>query len=375
MGRYDAIVIGAGIVGAACAYEFARANLRVAIVDENDPGSGATDAGMGHLLIMGDSEAEFVLTRYSLELWRSLADSLPSECGYWECGTIWVAADEKELKLAQRKCEYYNSNGVTAELLDVRQIADAEPNLRPALAGALLVQRDAAIHPRLAVRFLLDSALQKGAELITGKRAVSLNDTGVRLSDGTSLSAGSFINATGTAASVLTPGLPIRARKGHIMVAAAGPNFARHQIVELGYLNSVHTTESDSVAFNVRQKTTDELLIGSSRQYGVEEGHVEPAILDRMLSRAIEYMPRLANARQIRSWAGFRAGTPDGLPLIGRCSGFERVYAATGHEGVGVTASLATARLLRDEILNQAPALDSTPYSPLRFDNEEMKQR
>jgi glycine/D-amino acid oxidase-like deaminating enzyme len=330
---------------------------------------------MGHLLIMGDSEAEFVLTRYSLELWRSLADSLPSECGYWECGTIWVAADEKELKLAQRKCEYYNSNGVTAELLDVRQIADAEPNLRPALAGALLVQRDAAIHPRLAVRFLLDSALQKGAELITGKRAVSLNDTGVRLSDGTSLSAGSFINATGTAASVLTPGLPIRARKGHIMVAAAGPNFARHQIVELGYLNSVHTTESDSVAFNVRQKTTDELLIGSSRQYGVEEGHVEPAILDRMLSRAIEYMPRLANARQIRSWAGFRAGTPDGLPLIGRCSGFERVYAATGHEGVGVTASLATARLLRDEILNQAPALDSTPYSPLRFDNEEMKQR
>jgi D-hydroxyproline dehydrogenase subunit beta len=191
MGRYDAVVIGAGIVGAACAYEFTRANLRVAIVEENDPGSGATDAGMGHLLIMGDSEAEFALTRYSLELWHSLADSLPSECGYWECGTIWVAADEEELRLARRKCEYYNSNGVAAELLDVRQIADAEPNLRPDLAGALLVQRDAAIHPRLAVRFLLDSALQKGAELISDKRAVSLNDTGVHLSDGTSLSGGS----------------------------------------------------------------------------------------------------------------------------------------------------------------------------------------
>ncbi len=182
------------------------------------------------------------------------------------------------------------------------------------------------------------------------------------------LSAGSFINATGTAASVLTPGLPIRARKGHIVLADAGPNFARHQIVELGYLKSVHRTESDSVAFNVRQKTRDELLIGSSRQYGVEEGHVEPAILDRMLSRAIEYMPRLANARQIRSWAGFRAGTPDGLPLIGRCPGFKRVYAATGHEGLGVTTSLATARLLRDEILNQASVLDRTPYSPSRFE-------
>ncbi len=103
MGGYDAIIIGAGIIGAACAYEFTRANLRVAIVEQNAPGSGATDAGMGHLLIMGDSEAEFVLTRYSLELWRSFADSLPCECGYWECGTLWVAVDERRAEVGTAK--------------------------------------------------------------------------------------------------------------------------------------------------------------------------------------------------------------------------------------------------------------------------------
>jgi glycine/D-amino acid oxidase-like deaminating enzyme len=375
METYDVVIVGAGIVGAACAYELTGADLKVAIIDESEPGSGATNAGMGHVLVMGDSDAQFAFTRYSLELWREIATSLPPECGYWECGTIWVAGDEADLRLAEGKSNYYSENGVKCELLDESQIADAEPNLRPGILGGLLISEDAAIRPRSAVDFLLDSALQRGACLVSGRSVVKLNDSGARLSDGDTASAGAYINATGTSASVLTRGLPIRSRKGHILVAGAGPNFARHQVVELGYLKSVHEAEIDSVAFNVRQRTSDELLVGSSRQYDVEEADVDPAILDRMLSRAIEYMPALANARRITSWAGFRAGTPDELPLIGRCPGFERIYAATGHEGLGVTTSLATARLLRQEILAEPPVLDPRPYNPARFSDEEAKQR
>ncbi len=375
METYDAVIIGAGIVGAACAYELASAGLRAAIIDEHEPGSGATNAGMGHLVLMGDSAPEFALTRYSLELWRSLAPSLPADCGYWKCGTLWVAVDADQLHTAIDKCRCFNENGVQADLLDEVQIADAEPRLRRGLAGALSIPADAAINPPQAARFLINTALHTGrAVFISGKRVVSLNDSAARLSDGTSLSASAFINATGTSAPRLTPGLPVRSRKGHMILADAGPNFARHQIVELGYLNSVHTTETDSVAFNVRQKTANELLVGSSRQYDAGDKRIDPAILDRMLSRAIEFMPALDRARQIDAWTGFRAGTPEGLPLIGRCPGYERVYAATGHEGLGVTMSLGTARLLRDEILKQAPALDPTPYSPARFSSKEAQQ-
>ena len=83
-----------------------------------------------------------------------------------------------------------------------------------------------------------------------------------------------------------------------------------------------------------------------------------------MLARAIEYMPALAKLSVIRTWTGFRAATPDKLPLIGACPGRERVYLATGHEGLGITTSLGTARLLADRIAGRQPAIDPTPYEP-----------
>jgi D-hydroxyproline dehydrogenase subunit beta len=360
---YDVLIVGGGIVGAACAYELARAGLRVAIVEERGIGTGATNAGMGHLVVLDDSEAQFALSSWSLDLWREIAEEVPAECEYRQCGTVWVAGDAQEFELARKKRDRHACAGVTAELLDARGLLDLEPNLRPGLSGGLLVPRDATAHPASTARFF---AARSGAELIL-KRAIALRDGQLQLDDGSLLSAGAIVNAAGTAAPRLLFGLPIRARKGHIVVADPGPDFARHQVVELGYVKSTHAGEADSVAFNVRQNRNGELLIGSSRQYGVDDPVIEPAIIDRMLARAFEYMPALAHARQLRSWTGFRAGTPDGLPLIGRCPGFERVFVATGHEGLGATTSLATARLIADQILGRTSAIDAAPFDPARF--------
>jgi len=361
--QFDAVIIGGGIVGAACAYELAVTGLRVAIVEERGIGSGATNAGMGHLAVLEDSDALFALSRYSLELWREIADELPANCEYRQCGTVWVAADEPELEVAREKCDRYMRAKVKAELLDAKQMTSLEPNLRSGLAGGLLVASDATAHPSSAARFLAE---RSGAELIL-KRAVEAKDDGLRLSDGSRITASSIVNATGTAAAQLTPGLPIRARKGHIVVSDPGPDFARHQVVELGYVHSTHPEESDSVTFNVRQNRNGELLIGSSRQYEAQDARVEPAVIERILVRAVEYMPGLARAPQLRAWTGFRAGTSDGLPLIGRCPGFERVFAATGHEGLGATTALGTARLITDQILGRASRIDASPFSPARF--------
>lgn len=353
----DVVIVGAGIVGAACAHELARAGLGVAIAEEHGIGSGATNAGMGHLVVLDDSDALFALSTFSLQLWRELSAELPGECDYWQCGTLWVAADEAELEMAKSKKR--------GQPIDAKQLIELEPNLREDLAGGVLVADDAAVNPAQAARFLVE---RSRAELIP-KRAAAVNDGEVRLSDGSRITAGAVINATGTAAAALTPGLPIRARKGHIVVADPGPDFARHQIVELGYVKSTHAEEGNSVAFNVRQNRNGELLVGSSRQYGVEDPHVEPAVIDSMLARAFEFMPALEHTRQLRSWTGFRAGTPDGLPLIGKYRGYEHVYAATGHEGLGVTTSLATARLIAGQILGRPSHIDTRPFDPARFHN------
>ena len=93
--KFDVVIIGAGIVGAACAAECAREGLAVAIVEANMIGGGATAAGMGHLVVMDDSEAQFALTRYSQILWDEIKRELPREVEYDACGTIWVATDDE----------------------------------------------------------------------------------------------------------------------------------------------------------------------------------------------------------------------------------------------------------------------------------------
>ena len=144
----------------------------------------------------------------------------------------------------------------------------------------------------------------------------------------------------------------------------------RHQLVELGYLKSAHSTTGDSVAFNVQPRRTGQVLIGSSRQYDVEDKPVDNPILLRMLRRAGEYMPGLAQMSTIRVWTGFRAATPDQLPLIGPWPEDPTVFLATGHEGLGITTSLASARILVDQIAGRRAAIPIEPYLPSRVSSE-----
>jgi glycine/D-amino acid oxidase-like deaminating enzyme len=367
----DVLIIGAGIVGAACADECARAGLRVTVVDAGGIGGGATATGMGHLVVMDDSEAQFALTKYSVELWRELSAELPGDVEYTNSGTIWVAADEEEMSFLPRKRDFYTSRGVRAEILDARELAEAEPQLRAGLAGGLLVRDDAVLYPPCAAKFLMARAQALGARLEIGRRVAEIQSDGVRMEDGARLPAGEIVNATGSAAALLTGGAPIRPRKGHLVITDRYAGFLRHQLVELGYLKSAHAIASDSVAFNVQPRPTGQILIGSSRQFGKEDGNIDSALLGRMLERSGDFMPGIGALSAIRAWTGFRAATPDKLPLIGKWPGHDRLHLAAGHEGLGITTSLATGKLLVDGLLGRDSQIPRAPYSAGRNFNEQ----
>jgi glycine/D-amino acid oxidase-like deaminating enzyme len=367
---YDVAIVGAGIVGAACADEFARRGMSVAVVDRDQIGSGATSAGMGHVVTMDDSEAQFALTRYSQQLWQKLRDALPPDVEYEQCGTIWVAADEEEMAEVRRKHDYYGDRGVATEVLDAEALQRLEPNLRAGLVGGLLVLQDLVINPPCAARFLMERAQKHGATVHLGHSVALAGQGRVRMADGFEITAKIVVNAAGAYAGELTPGVEIKKRKGHLVITDRYPGFLRHQLVELGYLKSAHSISSDSVAFNVQPRRTGQILIGSSRQYGAEHREVDNEILARMLQRAHEYMPGLAQMSTLLARTGFRAATTDKLPLIGPWPGDESLFLATGHEGLGITTSLGTARILVDQIMGTKPEIAIEPYLPSRAAKE-----
>lgn len=362
----DVIVVGAGIVGAACARELARAGLRVLVLDASFAGGGTTAAGMGHLVVMDDSPAQLALTALSMELWREIASSLAPSVELDTCGTIWVAEDDAQMDAVRAKQLLYAAHGIATVMLDAAALADAEPHLRLGLRGGLLVPDDAVVYPPAAARWLLAEARALGAVLREHCRVDEILPRAVRCGDEI-LEAGAIVNVAGAEAARLTPALPILPRKGHLAITDRAPGFCRHQLVELGYLTSAHTMSTESVAFNVQPRATTQVLVGSSRELVGWDATTNRDLLARMLERAVAFMPGLADLTIVRTWIGFRPATPDKVPLIGAWAPVEGLWLAGGHEGLGITTSLGTARLLADVMLGRTSAIDPAPYSPSRL--------
>lgn len=359
----DVIVIGGGIIGAACADELASQGLDVLLLDCQRP--AATAAGMGHLVVLDDNRDELALSEYSVRIWREWATQMPEDCAMRTNGTLWLACDAQEMAAAESKYTTLRDYGLSCELLGNQALADAEPALRPGLQGALKVSGDGILYAPNAARWLL----RRQARTITQRQAqvTEVQGNRVRLVDGQWLSATAVVLANGIYARELCPELPLHPKKGHLLITDRYPVQIRHTLVELGYVSSAHNATGPSVAFNVQQRPTGQLFVGSSRQFDNQDADVEGWMLGRMLRRATEFLPRLSQMNAIRSWTGLRAATPDGLPLIGEHPEQPGLWLAVGHEGLGVTTAPGTARLLAAQLLKTPAPLSVTPYLPQRL--------
>jgi len=361
---FDLIVIGAGIVGASCAEAASAEGMRVAIVEPGPIGGGATAAAMGHLVAMDDDPAELALAHYSLRLWEQFADLKEAE--FSRCGTLWVARNDNELAAAGARIARLNAVGIDARLIDQTTLYELEPELVQGLAGGMLVPREAVVYPPRVAHYLVQRAQSRGARLYAGRRAQSLPRGGVQLDDGTRLS-GPVLVAIGCAVPALLPTLPMRARKGHLVITDRYPRFIRHQLLELGYADSAHGDADSSVAFNVQPRPTGQILIGSSREFHASDTAVSPSMVQRMLERSFAFVPRLSQLQALRVWTGFRPTTPDGRPYLGAVPDATDQWVAAGHEGLGVTTALGSAKLMIDLIHGRQPVIDPAPYAPSRM--------
>lgn len=358
--QFDVVVVGAGIVGCACAARLAREGLSVCVVDPSPPGSGATAAGMGHLVVMDDSAAQLELTIASLRLWLDLLPTLPRSAETISPGTLWVAEYEAGMEAVESKRTLYANAGVAAQTWGPARVHEGEPVLRP-VAGALHVPGDCVVYPpTIAAKLLADSR----ATLVQAT-ATAINGDGCETSQGL-LRTRWVVNCAGAHATDFAP-LPIQPRKGHLAITERRPGFLRHQVVELGYLASAHGSDEASVAFNVQPRATGQVLIGSSREFAGWDPAIRRTMLAKMIARAVSFVPELATLHVVRSWVGFRAATNDHLPVIGPIPDQPSHIVAAGHEGLGITTSLATAELVAHHVCGVEPVISPEPYLPGRF--------
>ncbi|WP_274523322.1 NAD(P)/FAD-dependent oxidoreductase [Pseudomonas abietaniphila] len=359
----DVIIIGGGVIGAACADELASQGLQVCVLDCQRP--AATAAGMGHLVVLDHSPAELALGEYSVRLWRELAPQMPENCAMRNNGTLWLACNEEEMAEAERKQAALSEFGLACELMSGAALAEAEPSLRPGLFGALSVTGDGILYAPNAARWLL----QRQPERVHQQHAevVEVQGNRVKLAGGQWLQAGAVVLANGIHARDLCPDLPLQAKKGHLLITDRYPIQITHTLVELGYVTSAHKGNGPSVAFNVQQRPTGQLFIGSSRQFDNEDPAIDATMLGRMLRRAMDFLPDLGQMNGIRSWTGFRSASPDGQPLIGEHPEQPGLWLAVGHEGLGVTTATGTAKLLAAQLLRTPPPLDLAAFLPQRF--------
>lgn len=374
----DVVVVGAGMVGAACALYAARAGLDVVVVDRGPVAGGTTGAGEGNLLV-SDKEPgpELELALLSSRLWTDLAEELGTAIEYEPKGGVVVSATPQGLtaltELAAAQC----AAGVETVSVDADRLHELEPYLAPGLAGGVLYPQDAQVMPTLAAAHLLRAS---GARLETGRTVTGVlrgPDGDVRgvASDRGDLYAPAVVNAAGTwggeVARLAGVHLPVLPRRGFVLVTEPLPRRVRHKVYAADYVADV---ASDSAALQtspvVEGTAAGPVLIGASRERVGFDRSFSPPVIRALAAGATRLFPFLERVRAMRTYLGFRPYMPDHLPAVGPDPRVPGLFHACGHEGAGIGLATGTGHLIAQVLGGATPDLDLAPFRPDRFAEE-----
>ncbi len=371
----DVVVVGAGVVGAACAYYAARAGLHVVVVDRGTVAGGTSSRGEGNLLVSDKAPGpELDLTLCSLQLWHELGTVLGDGFELEPKGGLVVAASAEglasltELAAAQRESGVENVSDV--------DLHEYEPHLRDGLSGGVYYPQDLQVQPMLAAAHLLRAARHCAATVHTGTTvtAIDRDSSGgltVRTTAGV-ISTPAVVNAAGTwageVAALAGVAVPVRPRRGFILVTEPLPLLVRHKVYAAEYVANVASSDSDLQTSAVVEGTrSGTILIGASRERVGYDATFPLPVLARLAAAAVDLFPILGQAQAIRTYRGFRPYSPDHLPVIGRDPRLPGLLHACGHEGAGVGLAPATGELIASLLTGSVSTVDPTPFQPDRF--------
>jgi glycine oxidase len=371
--RYDAVVVGAGLIGLACAWRARQRGMSVLVVDRAPaPGAGASHAAAGMLAPV--TEADFGEERLlavnlsARERWPGFAAELEERTGmptgYRDTGALVVAADRDDAEALRRLHEFQLSLGLDVEWLPPGRCRRLEPGLSPRIAGGILTHGDAQADPR-ATALALAEAVE---ELELGVEVESIEHdrgrvTGVRTSAGV-VECEAVVVAAGAWSPALAPdgkGPPVRPVKGQILElrvrGAMGEPFTR----------IIRTPRCYLVA-----RGDGRVVLGATME---EQGFDTAVTADgvyRLLEAAWEVLPEVGELELVGARAGLRPGTPDNVAVVGPGE-LDGLFWATGHWRNGVLLAPLTGEVVADLLAGGALPEALAPLAPGRFERAEAR--
>ena len=373
----DAIVIGAGVVGACCALALTNAGLKVLIIDRGPVASGTTGAGEGNILVSDkEPSAELTLAIRSRDLWFEIDTDIGGGFELEAKGGVVVSRSAKGISDLKRLSALQKVNGVEVIELDGAGLRKIEPHLSESVDYGVLYPGDAQCQPMLAAAQIIRAVKKRGGSFIQGENVVKINAnagsiTGVT-TDKNQYVSPIIINATGTWAGEIAKlagsYLPIMPRRGFILVTSPAPKIVHHKVYDADYVANVASSDADLQSAAVVEGTASgTILIGASRERVGFKGDMDISILRQLARQAISLFPVLADIQLLRAYRGFRPYAPDHLPVIGPDKNIVGLWHAAGHEGAGIGLAPATGDLIAAQITGRTPFMDPSAFSPDRF--------
>lgn len=378
--RADAVVIGAGIVGAACARELAGSGLDVIVLDRGAAAGGTSAAGEGNLLVSDKGPGpELDLALHASLAWARTAAALDDELGptfpsveYEPKGGLVVTSSAAGGAALLAFAETQRAAGVQTVPVDGDGARAYEPQLSPAITTGVCYPQDAQVQPVNATEALLASARRRGARVFTGRAVTgALRSNGALVGVTTEheqISAPVVINCAGpwagAVAALLGVQLPVRPRRGMVLVTTRMPQLIFHKVYDGDYVAATQSADTALQTSSVVESTAGgTVLIGSSREQIGFDDRLRVAVLAELAAKALRLFPFLADAAVMRAYGGYRPYMPDHLPVISADPRLPGLFHATGHEGAGIGLCISTAELISALVTGATAPLDPAPFA------------
>jgi glycine oxidase len=368
--RYEAVFVGGGVIGLACARRAAEGGARVCVLERDRPAAGATGVAAGMLAPVGEAswgeEKLLALNVASLERWPAFAAGLEDASGleveFAERGAIHVALDRDEAEELRRRYELHRRLGLESEWLAGRDCRRLEPGLATAVRGGAHVPGEASVDPRRVVAALLGALDRAGVAVHSGAEVVSAEPGGpwrLETRDGRSFHAERVVLTSGAwsgRAGWLPPEArpPVRPVKGELLAlrgAADEPACERIVAGERVYMVP---------------RADGRLIVGATVEERGFDTSVTAGGVHELLREAYRLIPEIAELELVETTAGLRPGTPDNAPLLG-WGAADGLLVAAGHFRNGVLQAPITAECVAALLAGQRPPVDLDAFSPLRF--------